>query len=169
MPLHPDTDKSCPTKLASPGNLDWALMTFLKYEFFSWFWLHNETVNIWTHLIGFLIFVYCLLLVIWSPPREIHSLYELFPLVIQLLSYMVSTVVTLVCVSNLIMYHYYVRCACYPRLSSTPSRVIPRKRIGHGDTLTTLASCLPFLEPTFRSFAIRLPVFRHGKKSTCQL
>jgi len=54
----------------------------------SWFRLHNETVNIWTHLIGFLIFVYCLLLAIFQPPREIHSLYELFPIVIQLLSYM---------------------------------------------------------------------------------
>lgn len=54
-----------------------------------WFWIHNETVNIWSHLIGFLIFVYCLVLVIWRPPREVSSYLELLPLVLQLTSYMV--------------------------------------------------------------------------------
>ena len=56
---------------------------------FSWFWIHNETVNIWTHLIGFLIFMTCFGYIIWSPPREIQSYFEIVPLLVQLISYMV--------------------------------------------------------------------------------
>lgn len=55
----------------------------------SWFWIHNETVNIWTHLIGFLIFMTCFGYIIWSPPREIQSYFEIVPLLVQLISYMV--------------------------------------------------------------------------------
>ena len=65
--------------------------SIIKRIYYSWFWIHNETVNIWSHLIGFGIFVYCLILVIWSPPRQVNSIFELVPLIIQLLSYMVST------------------------------------------------------------------------------
>lgn len=62
----------------------------LSYKacFSSWFWIHNETLNIWTHLIGFGIFVCCLFWVIWSPPRQVNSILELIPLIVQLLSYM---------------------------------------------------------------------------------
>jgi len=55
----------------------------------SWFSIHNETVNIWTHLIGFFIFMTCFGYIIWSPPREIHSYLELAPLMVQLMSYMI--------------------------------------------------------------------------------
>ena len=63
----------------------------LSYKncFASWFRLHNETVNIWSHLLGFLAFVICLVLVICNPPREVTSKLELIPLIVQLLSYMV--------------------------------------------------------------------------------
>ena len=59
------------------------------FSLYSWFSIHNETVNIWTHLIGFFIFMTCFGYIIWSPPREIHSYLELAPLMVQLVSYMV--------------------------------------------------------------------------------
>ena len=65
------------------------LLYLLIFSLYSWFSIHNETVNIWTHLIGFLIFMTCFGYIIWSPPREIHSYLELAPLMVQLVSYMV--------------------------------------------------------------------------------
>jgi predicted membrane channel-forming protein YqfA (hemolysin III family) len=56
----------------------------------SWFWLHNETVNIWSHLIGFLIFFYFLAGIVIFPPKETESNLELLPLIIQLISYQVN-------------------------------------------------------------------------------
>ena len=57
---------------------------------FSWFWLHNETVNIWSHFIGFLIFFYNLASIVISPPERTESNLELLPLIIQLISYQVK-------------------------------------------------------------------------------
>ncbi len=48
--------------------------------------LHNETVNVWTHLLGFLYFVGALVLLLLSPPPGPTSSW-LCPLSIQLLSY----------------------------------------------------------------------------------
>lgn len=53
----------------------------------SWFWLHNESVNIWSHLLGFLIFFYFFCHTLAAPPPEVDSHLEQLPIVIQLISY----------------------------------------------------------------------------------
>ena len=53
----------------------------------SWFWLHNETINIWSHLVGFILFSVYLADILLNRSVESSSL-SLVPIVIQLLSYM---------------------------------------------------------------------------------
>ncbi|TRY79575.1 hypothetical protein TCAL_11192 [Tigriopus californicus] len=53
----------------------------------SWFWLHNETVNIWSHFLGFLFFLYFLVRILLCPPTNVQSHFELLPIIIQLISY----------------------------------------------------------------------------------
>lgn len=55
----------------------------------SWFRLHNETVNIWSHLVGTITFLYWLTLILFNPPLQNSSYIELLPLIIQLVSYIV--------------------------------------------------------------------------------
>ena len=124
---------------------------------FSWFWIHNETVNIWTHLIGFLIFMSCFGYIIWSPPREIKSYTEIVPLLVQLISYMVRyiTIHPKIQSPNYVVanskYTFIVfRCVCYLQLYSTLSRAILKLLTNHGGTQIILAFYLPYSELTFR-------------------
>jgi len=55
----------------------------------SCFLLHNETVNIWSHLIGFATFLYCLATLILNPPPGANSFIDLIPLYTQLITYQV--------------------------------------------------------------------------------
>ena len=57
--------------------------------FFSCFLLHNETINIWSHLIGFAVFLYYLVLAIFYPPPTASS-YDMAPITLQLITYQVS-------------------------------------------------------------------------------
>ena len=61
----------------------------------SWFWMHNETINIWSHLVGFLLFSAYLGEILLnrlhsesSSSSSVSSNLALVPIVIQLLSYM---------------------------------------------------------------------------------
>ncbi len=78
-------------KLKSYKISDIKKITFFSISF-SLFRIHNETVNIWSHLIGFFIFFYCLTAIVLFPPKEsgVESNLELLPLVIQLISYQVT-------------------------------------------------------------------------------
>ncbi len=53
----------------------------------SLFWLHNETVNIWSHLVGFAYFSLLFVRTLWTPPDHISTTTELVPVLIQLVSY----------------------------------------------------------------------------------
>ena len=55
----------------------------------SWFWFHNETLNIWTHLLGFFYFFYHLVYHLYAPPSHMVSRWELLPIVVQLICYQV--------------------------------------------------------------------------------
>jgi len=55
----------------------------------SCFLLHNETVNIWSHLIGFATFLYCLTTLVLNPPQGANSFIDLIPLYLQLITYQV--------------------------------------------------------------------------------
>jgi len=55
----------------------------------SCFLLHNETVNIWSHLLGFATFLYCLAALIVNPPQGARSFIDLLPLYTQLITYQV--------------------------------------------------------------------------------
>jgi len=55
----------------------------------SCFLLHNETVNIWSHLIGFATFLYCLATLIISPPPGASSYLDMLPLYTQLVTYQI--------------------------------------------------------------------------------
>lgn len=55
----------------------------------SCFLLHNETINIWTHLIGTLVFTYDLFHVVFYPPDDVTHL-DLAPVITQLITYWVK-------------------------------------------------------------------------------
>ena len=57
----------------------------------SWFWIHNETVNIWSHVGGFLFFAYFFIYHSIFAPNQI-TLWQLAPMLLQLLSYQVSVI-----------------------------------------------------------------------------
>ena len=58
---------------------------------YSCFLLHNETVNIWSHLLGFATFLYCLAALIVNPPQGARSFIDLLPLYTQLITYQVRS------------------------------------------------------------------------------
>ena len=60
----------------------------LRSHFRSWFWLHNETINIWSHLVGFILFSVYLADILLNRHIESSSTLAIVPIVIQLLSYM---------------------------------------------------------------------------------
>eukprot|EP00088_Acartia_fossae_P036135 TRINITY_DN37320_c1_g1_i1.p1 TRINITY_DN37320_c1_g1~~TRINITY_DN37320_c1_g1_i1.p1 ORF type:complete len:362 (+),score=74.28 TRINITY_DN37320_c1_g1_i1:168-1253(+) len=55
----------------------------------SIFWLHNETVNIWTHFLGFVYFLYLLYSNLFTPQPHIRGTSDLVAVSIQLLTYQV--------------------------------------------------------------------------------
>jgi len=71
------------------NNIETGYRTKLSYVncLGSLFWLHNETVNIWTHLIGFLFFLYLLLQNIYTPVSSLAS--DRFAIIIQLVTYQI--------------------------------------------------------------------------------
>ena len=62
--------------------------TLSLFFFFSCFLLHNETINIWSHFIGFMIFLYYMLIMIFYPPA-MASPYDMAPITVQLITYQV--------------------------------------------------------------------------------
>lgn len=58
----------------------------------SCFLLHNETINIWSHFVGFAIFLYCLAITIIYPPPGYTSIWNLLPVIMQLISYQICMI-----------------------------------------------------------------------------
>ena len=65
--------------------------TTLDYNgcFRSIFWLHNETVNIWTHLLGFFFFLWLMVDNLTRPQDHIRDLTDYLATAIQLITYQV--------------------------------------------------------------------------------
>lgn len=57
----------------------------------SCFVLHNETINIWSHFIGFMVFLYYLLVLIFYPPPT-ASTYDMAPITVQLITYQICMI-----------------------------------------------------------------------------
>merc|ERR1712150_244934 len=57
----------------------------------SCFFLHNETFNIWSHFIGFVIFFYFLIATIFYPPPTVSTL-DMAPITLQLITYQICMI-----------------------------------------------------------------------------
>ena len=78
--------------LISPGRRPRRVAPISTSSFFrSVFRLHNETLNIWSHLLGFGYFFLLMCALLASPlPAAVASRMDLMPLVVQLVSYQVN-------------------------------------------------------------------------------
>jgi len=57
----------------------------------SYFFLHNETFNIWSHFIGFVIFFYLWILALFYPPPTASTL-DMAPITLQLMTYQICMI-----------------------------------------------------------------------------
>ena len=66
------------------------IVVFLFYSLFS---LHNETINIWSHLLGFLYFFVIMTHILLWPPETVQTPLELAPIILQLMTYQVKIII----------------------------------------------------------------------------
>ena len=136
---------------------------FIIYSvYFSCFFLHNETFNIWSHFIGFVIFFYLWILSIFYPPPTASTL-DMAPITLQLITYQVQKFIKFT-VNLVYLYHYMYkniqiirlnviisdyRSAWFLLLYFTHFLAILRKLIEAGRQLTILESSGQCLEHMF--------------------
>merc|ERR1711892_1254262 len=52
--------------------------------------MHNETINIWTHLLGFCYFFWLFQFNLFDDQKNTHGTWDLLPILIQLLTYQIG-------------------------------------------------------------------------------
>ena len=84
-------------------NIQFPRLFIIYSVYFSCFFLHNETFNIWSHFIGFVIFFYLWILTLFYPPPTASTL-DMAPITLQLITYQVQESIKLT-IKVVYLYH----------------------------------------------------------------
>jgi len=143
--------------------------------FRSIFWLHNETVNIWTHLLGFFFFLWLMVDNLVRPQDHIRDFSDYFATAIQLITYqacMLSSSLfhTLLCHSAVVksawqeLDHACILIALYGtyvRIIINNFQCFPMFRLAHLAFVTALFGSVLWMKyrPKSSSSKVSLPMF----------